>query len=91
MPSHRLNPLQDLPAAQELAELLGAQPELAAAFCHLLRQLGEQAEGKAESAWQKRKAPMAAYWRACGVYARHLARAVDRAGNPASGRKKERG
>jgi hypothetical protein len=72
----RLNPLLGLPAAQELTALLGEQPEIAAAFCRLLTQLGEQADHLAEHAWQKRKAPMAAYWRACAVYARHIARAV---------------
>lgn len=73
--SNRLNPLLDLPAAQDLAELLREQPDLAAVFCRLLWQLGEESERKAEYAWQRRKAPMAAYWRACGVYARHIARA----------------
>jgi hypothetical protein len=73
-----LNPLLQLPAARDLSELLRAQPELAAVFQRLLRQLGEQAERKVESSWQKRKAPMAAYWRTCGVYARHLARVVGR-------------
>ena len=70
------NPLLGLPAAREMAALLAEQPELAASFCHLLTQLGEQADLLAEHAWRKRKAPMAAYWRACAVYARHIARAV---------------
>lgn len=72
----RLNPVLGLPAAQELSALLAEQPEIGAAFCRLLTQLGEQADAQAEHAWRKRKAPMAAYWRACAVYARHIARAA---------------
>jgi hypothetical protein len=77
-PKNSLNPLLYLPAARELADLLAANPELAATFSRLLWQLGEQAERQAEPSWQKRKAAIAVYWRACGVYARHIARLVGR-------------
>jgi hypothetical protein len=70
----RPNPLLGLPAAQELSALQASQPAIAAAFCRLLTQLGEQADHLAEHAWQKRKAPMAADFCACAVYARHIGR-----------------
>jgi hypothetical protein len=71
-----INPVTDLPAARDLAALLEGQPELRNLLVHLLFQLGEQADGLAEHSWEKRKAPMAAYWRACAVYARHTARSI---------------
>jgi hypothetical protein len=46
----------------------------------LLRQLGDQAHERAEASWRQRKGPMAAYWRAVSIYARHAA-AASRKGN----------
>lgn len=71
MPKARLNPLTRLPAARAIGDL----PEPARiALGALLRDLGADAERQAQEAWRRRKAPMAAYWRAVGVYARHAAR-----------------
>lgn len=41
-----------------------------------MRELRAQANDEAESAWKRRKGPMAAYWRAVSTYARHLAHAL---------------
>jgi len=65
------NPLLKLPAAQCLAELPG---ESRAALRQLLTQLGREANEKAALCWRTHKAPMAAYWKAVAVYARHTAR-----------------
>lgn len=44
----------------------------------LLRELADDAAQRAEQCWRKHKAPMACYWKACAVYARHIARAIER-------------
>ena len=68
------NPVLAFPSARRLAELpREARRALAAA----LRELAEDARGRAEHAWRKHKGPMAAYWRAVSVYARHLALATE--------------
>ncbi|WP_081080725.1 hypothetical protein [Burkholderia cepacia] len=72
-----INPLLRLPAARALAAL---QPESRRALSTVLRALRDQANVEAEIAWKRRKGPMAAYWRAVATYARHLAHALDRAG-----------
>ena len=41
-----------------------------------LLDLRKDALHRAELQWRRRKAPMACYWRAVGVYAGHLARAL---------------
>jgi len=71
-----INPLLDLPAGRRLQEL---PPEQRAAIAEVMRDLRHQANDKAEESWQKRKGPMAAYWRAVSTYARHLAHALTRA------------
>jgi hypothetical protein len=63
------NPLLRLPAAQRLAELPG---DSRGALRELLLQLGREANEKAALCWRTHKAPMAAYWKAVAVYARHL-------------------
>lgn len=73
------NPLLDLPAAQALQVLAADQPDVADALYGLLRDLSTQAHAKAEVSWRQRKGPMAAYWRAVGVYARHTAVVVRKA------------
>jgi hypothetical protein len=78
----RINPVTGLPVAGDLATLLQKQPELRDLFVHLLFQLGEQADSLAERSWKQRKAPMAAYWRACAVYARHIARFINQQALP---------
>lgn len=64
------NPLTRLPAAERLAAL---PPESRAALRELLRELSADARSNADKAWRTHKAPMAAYWKACAVYARHAA------------------
>lgn len=44
----------------------------------ILRDIAKDADRKAEQSWEKRKGPMAAYWRAVCTYAKHIARAIDR-------------
>lgn len=74
MTQQQINPVLELPAMQRALRELGpgARVHLEA----ILRELGDQADVKAEESWKRRKGPMAAYWRAVSVYARHTARAV---------------
>lgn len=67
------NPLLALPAMAALQALPLEQREPLRA---LLRQVAAQAHERAELSWRQRKGPMAAYWRAVGVYAGHTARAL---------------
>lgn len=67
------NPLLALPAMAQLRQLPLAQRAPLAA---LLEELSTQAHTAAERSWRQRKGPMAAYWRAVGVYARHTARGL---------------
>lgn len=68
-----INPLLNLPAGRALLRL--AAPERMA-LAAVLRELRAQANDEAETAWRRRKAPMAAYWRAVATYARHTAHAL---------------
>ncbi|VTU28817.1 hypothetical protein H6CHR_03068 [Variovorax sp. PBL-H6] len=70
-----LNPLLKLPAGRALLDL---PPEDRRRIEAVLRQLRDQANDEAESAWRRRKGPMAAYWRAVSTYARHLAHALSK-------------
>lgn len=65
-----INPLLRLPAARRLMALPAEQR---APLEALLRELRAHADLEAESAWKRRKGPMAAYWRAVATYARHVA------------------
>jgi len=65
------NPLLQLPAAKELAAL---PPEAQAALKKLLIEIRNDCRVRAEECWRKHKAPMAAYWKAAGVYANHTSR-----------------
>ena len=67
------NPLLDLPAGRAL---LALPPGDRARIEAVMRELREQANMEAESAWRRRKGPMAAYWRAVATYARHVAHAL---------------
>lgn len=69
-----INPLLKLAASDELLKL---PPESRKAMALVLRALRDQANAEAETAWQRRKGPMAAYWRAVSTYARHLAHALE--------------
>ncbi|CUJ50241.1 Uncharacterised protein [Achromobacter sp. 2789STDY5608633] len=68
-----INPLLRLPAGRALQQLPKADRERIEA---VMRELREQANTEAETAWRRRKAPMAAYWRAVSTYARHIAHAL---------------
>jgi hypothetical protein len=67
------NPLLALPAMEAL---LALPLEQRGPLASLLEELSTQAHEHAERSWRQRKGPMAAYWRAVGVYARHTARAL---------------
>lgn len=68
-----INPLLNLPAS---ADLLNLPARDRRAIALILRQLRDQANDQAEEAW-RRRAAMAAYWRAVSTYARHLAHALE--------------
>lgn len=68
-----INPLLRLPAGQALQQLPKADRERIEAVMRCLR---DQANVEAETAWRRRKAPMAAYWRAVSTYARHIAHSL---------------
>lgn len=71
---NRRNPVLQLQSAGRLRDL----PEQARdALATLLREISTDANARAERLWRKRKAPMAAYWRAVAVYSRHIARAIN--------------
>jgi hypothetical protein len=69
------NPVLALPAFRQLQAL---PRETRAALAAVLRDLGHDATGRANESWRKHKGPMAAYWKAAAVYARHIARAVEK-------------
>ena len=43
----------------------------------LLREMAVQARAEANRAWASGKGPMAAYWLAASIYAKHAARVID--------------
>ncbi|MBG6178340.1 putative membrane protein [Labrenzia sp. EL_208] len=65
-----------LPSADRLAEL---SPEAREILREILKDLSNQARERAEKSWRSHKAPMAAYWKAVAVYARHISVALRRA------------
>jgi hypothetical protein len=67
------NPVLGLRAAARLAAMPAPVRELLA---EILLELAGDARRRANEAWKRHKAPMACYWKAVAVYARHLARAV---------------
>ena len=69
------NPLLDLPAVAALQALPAANR---AAMRALLLDLAKDAGGRAEVSWRRHKGPMAAYWKAVAVYAKHAARALNK-------------
>jgi hypothetical protein len=67
------NPVLALPGFGRLRAL----PEpVREALRAILMDLGADADERAAACWRKHKAPMAAYWKAVGVYARHIAKAL---------------
>lgn len=69
------NPVLLLPSARRLAEL---DPEARSVLRAVLFDMYVDATARAEKAWRLSKGPMALYWKAVAVYARHLAHAVPR-------------
>lgn len=67
------NPLLGMPAIARLKALPARERELIGG---LLRDLASDATERADRCWRRHKAPMAAYWKAVAVYARHTARAI---------------
>ena len=67
------NPLLNLPSSAALRLL---PPEAKAALYVLLGELAIDAALKAEACWRKSKGPMAAYWKAVSVYAKHTRKLV---------------
>ena len=68
-----INPLMALPAARRLMELVPQHSEVARAMVDLLTEMRHDANERAETSWRRKKAPMAAYARACATYFRHVA------------------
>ena len=69
------NPILALPSMTRLRDL---DPGQRAAVEAVLRDISRDAAARADKAWRSHKAPMAAYWKAVSVYAKHIARAVTR-------------
>lgn len=63
------NPLLALPAAQRLLEL---SPDMRDLIADLMKDLSVDANERAQQSWRKSKGPMAAYWKAVSVYAKHV-------------------
>ena len=63
------NPVLALPAAQRLMDL---PPETRALLAEILKDIAVDANARAQNSWAKSKGPMAAYWKAVSVYAKHI-------------------
>ncbi len=59
-----------------MVRLKGLPDPVRHALRDLMREVAADAKARADLAWRKNKAPMAVYWKAVSVYARHLARAL---------------
>jgi hypothetical protein len=71
--AEKINPLMGLPAMSALASM---PIWVRATLVQLMAEIKQWAEAKAQHSWKKRKAPLAAYWLACGVYAGHVGRGL---------------
>ena len=67
------NPVLALPAFARLAALPAESRDAIAA---ILGDLVTDCRARADKSWRTHKAPMALYWKATGVYANHLKRAL---------------
>lgn len=67
------NPILALPS---MAEVNALDASSRAAMRALLLDIQRDARERADKCWRTHKAPMAVYWKAVGVYAGHIARAV---------------
>lgn len=63
------NPILALPS---LGRVQSLPPEAQAALWALLDDLAKDAASRAQVSWVQNKAPMAAYWKAVSVYAKHV-------------------
>ena len=70
----KANPVLGLAGAREALSRLSAR-ELAA-VADVLVAIQAEARQLADKSWSTGKGPMAAYWRAVGVYCGHIARAT---------------
>lgn len=70
------NPMLMLPEVQAIAEL---PADSQAALRKALQAISEACRARGNEAWRKHKPPMAAYWKANAVNARHLALAIPKA------------
>ena len=68
------SPVLGLPAARHALDKL--DPFARAALRDVLLSVRDDARRRADLCWRKHKAPMAVYWKAVGVYANHIARAL---------------
>ncbi len=82
------NPVLALPSAEDLQSL---PPEQRIVIARLLRELSIDARARANKSWRQNKGPMAVYWKAVGVYAGHLCRAIrpERAAPPSQSKTME--
>lgn len=67
------NPVLALPSARLIADL---NPESRATLAALLLDLAKDAGERAQKCWRTHEAPMVVYWKAVGVDAKHLGRAI---------------
>lgn len=72
------NPILGLSSFSQLCAL---DADLKARISDVLIELAQNAANKAQHSWAKNKAPMAVYWKAVSVYARHIARGLRRPPN----------
>lgn len=68
------NPLLRLGAMRTLVAT--TDPGTLRRLASMLRDLAFDANDRAQRSWRKGKAPMAAYWKAVSVYAKHTAHAI---------------
>lgn len=67
------NPVMALPSYARLAEL---DANARGVLSDILRDIATDAAARAEQSWRKSKGPMAAYWKAVSVYAKHIKHAL---------------
>jgi hypothetical protein len=67
------NPVLGLSAAKRI---LALSPDVRDLLADLLFELARDCQERAQKCWRTHKAPMAVYWKAVGVYAKHIGRAV---------------
>lgn len=67
------NPILGLPS---MAAMEALPPEAREALRGVLLDISRDAAGRAEKSWRQNKGPMAAYWKAVSVYAKHIRNAL---------------